>query len=95
VETPDGDGIMLMDEHYGSGFRLVLDGALTPPAAQGLTVIALGEGGIRETEGVVAAWMQRHRCHAALVRPDHYVYGAAATAEELSALIGEWQAALA
>ena len=35
---------------------------------------------LRETEGVVAAWMRRHRCHAALVRPDHYVFGVAADA---------------
>ena len=31
--------------------------------------------------------MQRHDCHAALVRPDHYTFGAAATPGELDALV--------
>jgi 3-(3-hydroxy-phenyl)propionate hydroxylase len=40
---------------------------------------------LRETEGVAAAWFQRHGCHAAIVRPDRYVYGVAATASDLDA----------
>jgi 3-(3-hydroxy-phenyl)propionate hydroxylase len=38
---------------------------------------------VSETEGVVGAWFTRHRCHAAIVRPDHYVYGVAADADAL------------
>jgi 3-(3-hydroxy-phenyl)propionate hydroxylase len=30
-----------------------------------------------ETDGVVARWFERHACRAAVVRPDHYVYGVA------------------
>jgi 3-(3-hydroxy-phenyl)propionate hydroxylase len=48
-----------------------------------------------ETEGVVAAWMRRHACHAALIRPDHYVYGVAATSTELEELLAQWRKALA
>jgi 3-(3-hydroxy-phenyl)propionate hydroxylase len=31
-----------------------------------------------ELDGVLARWFARHGCHAAIVRPDHYVYGVAA-----------------
>ena len=40
-----------------------------------------------ETEGVMANWFARHACVAAIVRPDHYVYGAAADAGELARLL--------
>jgi hypothetical protein len=38
--------------------------------------------------------MRRLGCHAALVRPDHYVYGTAATPDELQTLLAERQIAL-
>jgi len=31
----------------------------------------------RENDAVLADWLRTHACHAALVRPDHYVYGTA------------------
>ena len=52
--------------------------------------VALGEGGLAEADGVVANWMERHDCAAALVRPDHYVFGVAADATQLEALMREW-----
>ena len=39
-----------------------------------------------EVEGVLTSWFQRYWCSAALVRPDHYVFGVAANRGEL-----EWQ----
>jgi 3-(3-hydroxy-phenyl)propionate hydroxylase len=83
-----------MDERFGRGWRLVLDGTLPPPddASASPTVIDLATS--HETEGVVAAWMRKHEVHAALLRPDHYVYGAAAVATDLDALLAEWRAAL-
>jgi 3-(3-hydroxy-phenyl)propionate hydroxylase len=30
-----------------------------------------------EEDGVLAAWFDRHGCRAAIVRPDHYVFGVA------------------
>jgi len=36
-----------------------------------------------ETEGVLAAWFAKHECVAAIVRPDHYVYGVARDAATL------------
>jgi len=85
----------LMDEQHGHGWRLVLTGGLQAPAATpDLGVIALATGPARELDGVVAAWMLRHDCRAALLRPDHYVYGTASTAPELQALLAERAAAL-
>ena len=85
-------GGRLMDQQLGHGWRLVGDGHVPLPAAPGLTPLDLGQ--TPETEGVAAAWMARHGCHAALLRPDHYVYGTAADAAELTALLAEQRAAL-
>ncbi|MDQ6621345.1 MAG: bifunctional 3-(3-hydroxy-phenyl)propionate/3-hydroxycinnamic acid hydroxylase [Pseudomonadota bacterium] len=40
---------------------------------------------VEEADGVLARWFERHRCCAAIVRPDHYVYGVATTPSELDA----------
>lgn len=42
-----------------------------------------------ETEGVMARWFDRHGCIAAIVRPDHYVYGAAQDPAELVRQLAE------
>ena len=76
-----------MDTRFGAGWRLVHDPTVHPPPGSPLTVIALGTGDAVEEAGVVARWMGRHGCHAALVRPDHYVFGVAADARELAALL--------
>ncbi len=82
----------LMDSQTGYGWLLVTDGRLAcanPPP--GLTVVAMDQEAWREADGVVKQWMQRHHCHAAIVRPDHYSFGCAATPLELHALLVEWQ----
>ena len=85
----------LMDQRFGYGWRLVLDESLATRApSPDLGVVALADGASRESEGVVAAWMRRHACHAALLRPDHYVFGTAATDAEIDALLAEVSAAL-
>jgi 3-(3-hydroxy-phenyl)propionate hydroxylase len=93
---PRLEGGELMDQRFGSGWRLVLDASLAMPADvdEEVTVVALDAPGIRETEGVVSAWMLRHQCRAALVRPDHYVYGTAADAAGVAALLAQRRAAL-
>ena len=83
----------MADRMPGFVWRLVGDGSLPLPTTAGVTAIDLGT--TPEAEGVVAAWMQRHGCHAALVRPDHYVYGTAADDASLEALLAERSAALA
>jgi 3-(3-hydroxy-phenyl)propionate hydroxylase len=89
-----GDSV-LMDLQFGYGWRLVMDASLPLPAASPrLTVVSLSTRGFFETDGVVAGWMRHNGCHAALVRPDHYVYGVAETSHELSRLLVQWQATL-
>jgi 3-(3-hydroxy-phenyl)propionate hydroxylase len=45
--------------------------------------------GVTETEGVVARWFDTHHCQAALVRPDHYVFGVADDERALAGLMTE------
>jgi 3-(3-hydroxy-phenyl)propionate hydroxylase len=81
----------LMDHAVGGGWRLVVgpDGEVPRDVPQGMTVVALAR--TPEAEGVVARWMERHGCRAALVRPDHYVYGTAGQAGEMAKLLADWR----
>ncbi|MFP3710144.1 bifunctional 3-(3-hydroxy-phenyl)propionate/3-hydroxycinnamic acid hydroxylase [Paraburkholderia sp. SIMBA_009] len=49
---------------------------------------------IVEVDGVLAAWFERNRCRAAIVRPDHYVYGVAGDAADLAQSLATLDAAL-
>jgi 3-(3-hydroxy-phenyl)propionate hydroxylase len=82
-------GSGLMDARYGCGWRLVSDGTLPVDTPAGMTLVDLARD--PEAEGVVAAWLQRHRVHAAIVRPDHYTFGAAADGAALELLLAQWQ----
>jgi 3-(3-hydroxy-phenyl)propionate hydroxylase len=44
---------------------------------------------LEETDGVLANWFDRHGVIAAIVRPDHYVFGTARDAAELGDLLRE------
>lgn len=77
----------LMDHRCGHGWRLVHDGSLELAAAPAVRVVDIAAGDTAEADGVAASWMRRHRCRAALVRPDHYVYGTAAGAAGVQALL--------
>ena len=83
-----------MDEVVGFGWLLVrLDTAPTDLSTlPGLRACSLAE--LREADGVLAAWFDRHRCVAALVRPDHYVFATAADAAEVPNLLAQARAAL-
>jgi 3-(3-hydroxy-phenyl)propionate hydroxylase len=85
---------VLLDEVTGTGWRLALQADIPAPAGcDGLTLIRV-DGELKETEGVLQGWMQRHQCAAVLVRPDHCVFGAAMDATQLDALLNEWRARL-
>jgi 3-(3-hydroxy-phenyl)propionate hydroxylase len=60
------------------------------PAAAANTAAGRCPGAVietAETEGVVAKWFARHECVAAVVRPDHYVYGTANDGAGLARLL--------
>jgi 3-(3-hydroxy-phenyl)propionate hydroxylase len=72
----------LLDDVAGTGLRLVST-VPVDAVAPGVRMIrigaAAGPGIAVEADGILAAWFARHGVCAALVRPDHYVYGVAAT----------------
>lgn len=90
---------VLMDRRFGNGWRLVLDATLAAPRQvqdepASLTLIHFGSAGLAETEGVTALWMQKHKCHGALVRPDNYAFGTAGNNDELADLLAGWRSRL-
>ncbi|APW39678.1 FAD-binding monooxygenase [Rhodoferax koreense] len=81
------------DALAGNGWWLVLaeeapgaDAVARAASPAWLKTLQMGPD-LREADGVVAAWFQQHGCVAAVVRPDRYVYGVAANAAELQALL--------
>jgi 3-(3-hydroxy-phenyl)propionate hydroxylase len=98
-------GRRLLDAACGAGWRLVLDGGhgLATAAAiddqarkLDMRVIriatapnALTEDTIVEESGVVANWFHRHQCAAAIVRPDHYVFGVGMDMPSVCAMMSE------
>lgn len=92
-----------MDSVLGTGWRLILAaGAGLAGATQeetqilALSTLRLGgmPGRVAEADGVMAQWFRAHQCRAALVRPDHYVFGTAHDAYSLRALLREAASAL-
>jgi 3-(3-hydroxy-phenyl)propionate hydroxylase len=85
-------GGMLMDAAIGTGWRLVL-AETTAPANLPAVIRLLRTADLAEREGVLRDWFARHGATAALIRPDHYVYGLAADQSQLDALVRRFAAA--
>ena len=79
----------------GYGWRLVIgDASLVSPATRDRIVITrIGHDGHGDTDGIVQNWMNNHGCSAAVVRPDHYVFGVASSLAELESRLDEWESA--
>lgn len=100
-------GPKLMDEIAGAGWRLVMFGVGDAAAfdlsrrAGALNVTPVRFAGsassdgaaLTEREGVLRDWFARAGACAALVRPDHYVYGVAPDAPAAAALIDHYSRA--
>jgi 3-(3-hydroxy-phenyl)propionate hydroxylase len=90
-----------MDDVAGRGTRLVIDTPSLVPDADRLAAsevrpIALDASGFVETGPPSArAWLVAHGVRAALVRPDHYVYGTANDASGIDELLADYAAAIA
>ena len=78
--------VMLMDDAYGRGWRLVtLDSALVQ-ALSGMAYRIFDDLAVIqliELDGICAAWFDKYKCTAALVRPDHYVYAVMHSVDEV------------
>jgi 3-(3-hydroxy-phenyl)propionate hydroxylase len=102
-------GTVLLDELAGTGLRIVVTEAALAAGLQrsaaaialGARVVLVGSGAetggalcVSEADGILARWFAHHACVAAIVRPDHYVYGVAADAAALDAQLAALAAAL-
>ena len=80
------DGWLRMDRATGGGWRVLL----SPVAEDAPGAWRIGPEGCRasliERDGVAAASFARHGAAAAILRPDHYVYGVATDGAALAAL---------
>jgi 3-(3-hydroxy-phenyl)propionate hydroxylase len=93
------EGRRRLDSVAGTEWRLVLDMRneleLSPDLQAIMTrldirPIRIGPAAddvLTEEDGVLAAWFDRHDCRAAIVRPDHYVFGVASETSALDALL--------
>lgn len=89
------DGKVRLDELLGHGWRVVLRQPDWLPAlsesmrifGEAVHFACLGTPPLVEAESVLADWFDRHGVEAAIVRPDHYLYGAATSLAELSGLL--------
>jgi 3-(3-hydroxy-phenyl)propionate hydroxylase len=95
------EGRTRLDHLAGTGWRLVLaadaGNDMRASASQhagdsALSLVDLADPAWREADGVLAGWMARHHCRAALVRPDHYVFGVASDATGVDTLTAGWRA---
>jgi len=92
--TRHDDRLVRMDDRLGSGWRLISTSPLAAPVeANGLANFrAASLPGLAEADGVLAAWFDKHGCEAALVRPDHYVFGTVVAGASAQALVNEARA---
>lgn len=90
------------DDVVGGGFQLIVAGGDPFEQLSGeqralietleVSVASLdaeGPHGVRDSEGRLTTWLAEHDLHAVLVRPDFYVFGSAASTEELAALLDD------
>ncbi|SEA67428.1 bifunctional 3-(3-hydroxy-phenyl)propionate/3-hydroxycinnamic acid hydroxylase MhpA [Paraburkholderia sartisoli] len=82
-----------LDDVAGSGWRLVATALEDSPVVEGVTIVQLDRG-LQEVDGVVARWMKANDCVAALVRPDHYVFGTAASPADVGKLLDDMRSRL-
>ncbi len=79
------------DQARALGLRIIRIGAAesTAEGAAREEGLAREESMAREEDGVVARWFGRYDCAAAIVRPDHYVFGVSTDAQSTAAMLSE------
>ena len=101
LDEVTGTGLRLMlcsgDATHAAATHAAATQAAAAQAAAavcGAQLVRIGAGGFMEQDGIAAAWFAKHGAIAALVRPDHYVYGVASNHQQLAALAADYAAAL-
>jgi 3-(3-hydroxy-phenyl)propionate hydroxylase len=88
-----------MDDVVGCGWRLFLDGRRVTTALHvsewPITCAIVGGGGLQEQDEVLGAWFVRQNCLAAIIRPDHYVYGVVENMGDIASELAILQAQIA
>ena len=90
------------DDVVGRGFQLLVAGgdplaALDPERRRLIELLDMSVAtldadapqGVRDLDGRLTGWLSEHHAHAAIVRPDFYVFGSVPAAEELPALLDD------
>ncbi len=75
-----------LDEVTGQGWRMIFDGRLVGQADVAqfpMATVVIGRDALPEQDGIVEGWFEKYECVGAIVRPDHYVYGAIRAVEEV------------
>ena len=91
LNKPGGEKA-LMDDVYPAGWKVVLSttasddfkSASRHDGLATLKVLKLGSSSFSEAEGVLDQWFESHGVQAAIVRPDHYIYGVCKTPQDLT-----------
>jgi 3-(3-hydroxy-phenyl)propionate hydroxylase len=81
-----------MDEVFPAGWKVIFskdaeadcERAATHHHLPHLQVAQLGVGPLIELENVLNNWFAKHAVVAAIVRPDHYIYGVCADLESVA-----------
>lgn len=86
-----------MDDVYPAGWKIVFSTKAGDDALQAaqhhhlpaLRSLKLGSSELTEAEGVLGQWFETHGVLAAIVRPDHYIYGVCQTAQDVATQLDE------
>jgi 3-(3-hydroxy-phenyl)propionate hydroxylase len=90
-----GDAVR-MDDIYPAGWKIVFSATASDEFAQAakhhhlptLVSLKLGTAAFTEAEGVLQQWFDKHGVQAAIVRPDHYIYGVCQTPQDVKDQLG-------
>ena len=81
-----------MDEIFPAGWKIIFSKEVTADCVQtaskhylpALQLAQLGVGQLLELEGVLESWFSKYAVVAAIVRPDHYIYGVCTNAQDIA-----------
>ena len=90
LQNKDGQPLR-MDEIFPAGWKIIFSSqagaeclrATSTHHLSHLQVAQIGVGQLVELENVLANWFAKHAVVAAIVRPDHYIYGVCANANDV------------